>query len=65
MFGALNKGGTVVGILADSLLRASSSKMYRSYLRSQDLVLISSFNPEAGFTVGRGYAKEQIHLLPV
>ncbi len=53
MFGALDKGGTTVGILADSLLRASSSKMYRSHLRSQDLVLISSFNPEAGFTVGR------------
>ena len=59
MFGALDKGGTVVGILADSLLRASSSKMYRSYLRSQDLVLISSFNPEAGFTVGRAMQRNK------
>lgn len=59
MFGALDKGGTVVGILADSLLRASSSKMYRSHLRSQDLVLISPFNPEAGFTVGRAMQRNK------
>ena len=59
MFGALDKGGTVVGILADSLLRASSSKMYRSYLRSQDLVLISPFNPEAGFTVGKAMQRNK------
>ena len=59
MFGALDKGGTVVGILADSLLRTSSSKMYRSYLRSQNLVLISSFNPEAGFTVGKAMQRNK------
>ena len=59
MFGALDRGGTVIGILADSLLRASSSKMYRSHLRSQDLVLISPFNPEAGFTVGRAMQRNK------
>ena len=59
MFGALDKKGTVVGILADSLIRASSSKMYRSHLRSQDLVLISPFHPEAGFTVGRAMQRNQ------
>ena len=59
MFGALDRGGTVVGILADSLLRASSSKMYRSYLRSQNLVLVSPFNPEAGFTVGRAMQRNK------
>ena len=59
MFGALDKGGTTVGILADSLLRASSSKMYRSHLRSQDLVLISPFNPEAGFTVGKAMQRNK------
>ena len=59
MFGALDKGGTVVGILADSLLRASSSKMYRPHLRSQDLVLVSPFHPEAGFTVGRAMQRNR------
>ncbi len=59
MLGALKKKGTVVGILADSLIRASSSKMYRSHLRSQDLVLISPFHPEAGFTVGRAMQRNQ------
>ena len=59
MFGALDKGGTTVGILADSLIRASSSKMYRSHLRSQDLVLISPFHPEAGFTVGKAMQRNR------
>ena len=59
MFGALDREGTVVGILADSLLRASSSKMYRSYLRSQNIVLVSPFNPEAGFTVGRAMQRNK------
>lgn len=59
MFGALDRGGTVVGILADSLLRASSSKMYRSHLRSQGLVLVSPFHPEAGFTVGRAMQRNK------
>ena len=59
MFGALDGGGTVIGILADSLLRASSSKMYRSHLRSQNLVLTSPFHPEAGFTVGRAMQRNK------
>ncbi len=59
MFGALDKDGTVIGILADSLLRASSSKMYRSHLRSQALVLVSPFHPEAGFTVGRAMQRNK------
>ena len=59
MFGALDRGGTVIGILADSLIRASSSKMYRSYLRSQNLVLVSPFNPEAGFTVGKAMQRNK------
>ena len=59
MFGALDRGGTVIGILADSLIRASSSKMYRSHLRSHDLVLVSPFHPEAGFTVGRAMQRNK------
>lgn len=59
MFGALDRGGTVIGILADSLLRASLSKMYQSYLRSQELVLVSPFHPEAGFTVGRAMQRNR------
>lgn len=49
MLGAMNAGGAVVGILADSLLRASTSAKYRSGLMNGNVVLVSPFNPEAGF----------------
>lgn len=49
MLGAMNAGGTVVGILADSLLKASTSAKYRSGLMNGNVVLVSPFNPEAGF----------------
>ena len=52
MLGALEAEGTVVGVLADSLLRACSSAKYRQWLMANNLVLISSFHPEAGFNVG-------------
>jgi predicted Rossmann fold nucleotide-binding protein DprA/Smf involved in DNA uptake len=52
MLGALEREGTVVGVLADSLLRSATSAKYRKHLMSNDLVLVSPFNPEAGFNVG-------------
>ena len=44
--------GTVIGVLADSLLRASLSAKYREHLVANNLVLVSPFYPEAGFNVG-------------
>ncbi|QNT71056.1 DNA-processing protein DprA [Defluviicoccus vanus] len=52
MTGALDREGTVIGVLADSLLRSATSAKYRHHLMNGDLVLISPFNPEAGFNVG-------------
>ncbi|PAO30854.1 DNA processing protein DprA [Vibrio vulnificus] len=49
MLGAMNAGGAVVGILADSLLKASTSAKYRTGLMNGNVVLVSPFNPEAGF----------------
>ncbi|EGR3313365.1 TPA: DNA-protecting protein DprA [Vibrio parahaemolyticus] len=49
MRGAMNSGGAVVGILADSLLKASTSAKYRSGLMNGNVVLVSPFNPESGF----------------
>jgi predicted Rossmann fold nucleotide-binding protein DprA/Smf involved in DNA uptake len=57
MFGALEREGTVVGVLADSLLRSATSAKYRKHLMSNDLVLVSPFNPEAGFNVGNAMAR--------
>jgi predicted Rossmann fold nucleotide-binding protein DprA/Smf involved in DNA uptake len=52
MLGALEAGGTAIGVLADSLLRACSSAKYRRYLVANNLTLISPFYPEAGFNAG-------------
>lgn len=57
MFGALQREGTVVGVLADSLLRSATSAKYRKHLMSHDLVLVSPYNPEAGFSVGNAMAR--------
>jgi len=59
MLAALEGEGTCVGILADSLLRSTSSAKFRKYIMSNDLVLLSPFNPEAGFNVGHAMARNR------
>ena len=57
MLGSLECEGTGVVILANSLLRSSTSVQYRESLMSNDLALISAFNPEAGFSRGNAMAR--------
>ena len=52
MLGAVGNEGVAVGVLADSLLRSTTSARYRKHVASGRLVLISPFNPEARFNVG-------------
>lgn len=59
MLGALEQDGTVIGVLADSLLRASNSAKYRRAIMDKNLVLVSPFNPEAGFDVGNAMARNK------
>lgn len=59
MTGALDHEGTVVGILADSLLRSATSSRYRKALQTGDLVLVSPFNPEAVFNAGNAMARNR------
>ena len=59
MLGALAREGTVIGVLADRLLRAATSAKYRPALMARNLVLISPFNPEAGFDVGNAMARNK------
>jgi len=59
MLGALECEGTAVGVLADSLLRVATSAKYRKALMAKDLVLVSPFNPEAGFDVGNAMARNK------
>jgi predicted Rossmann fold nucleotide-binding protein DprA/Smf involved in DNA uptake len=59
MLGALEAEGTAVGVLADSLLRASSSLKYRKHLLADNLALVSPFYPEAGFSAGNAMARNK------
>ncbi|MGY4367501.1 putative Rossmann fold nucleotide-binding protein DprA/Smf involved in DNA uptake [Bradyrhizobium sp. LB1.3] len=59
MLGALERQGTAVGVLADSLLRSVTSSKYRKHIMSGDLALISPFNPEAGFNVGNAMSRNR------
>ena len=59
MLSALNYGGESVGIMADSLLRASTKKEYRQALKENPLALISPFYPEAGFSPGNAMARNK------
>lgn len=59
MVGALDTEGTVIGVLADSLLSAAVSARYRRHLLNNNLVLVSTFYPEAGFNAGNAMARNK------
>ena len=59
MIGALDGEGTAVGVLADSLLGSATSSRYRKHIMSDDLVLITPFNPEARFNVGNAMSRNR------
>jgi predicted Rossmann fold nucleotide-binding protein DprA/Smf involved in DNA uptake len=64
MLAALEAGGTVVGVLADSLLRSATSGKAREAIQDGRLTLISAFDPEAGFNVGNAMQRnKQIYAL--
>ena len=64
MLSAIEAGGTVVGALADSLLRSATSGKARESIQDGKLTLISSFDPEAGFNVGNAMQRnKQIYAL--
>lgn len=59
MLGAMNSGGVVIGVLADSLLKAATSAKWRKGLISSQTVLVSPFYPEAGFNAGNAMARNK------
>jgi predicted Rossmann fold nucleotide-binding protein DprA/Smf involved in DNA uptake len=59
MHGAFSAGGSVVGVMADSLLRSAVSGKYREGIRDGQLVLVSTCNPEAGFNVGNAMGRNK------
>jgi predicted Rossmann fold nucleotide-binding protein DprA/Smf involved in DNA uptake len=60
MSSALESGGKVIGVLADSLLRVSVTREARHALSDGSLLLISPYNPEAGFNVGAAMGRNKL-----
>ncbi|MFN2507848.1 MAG: DNA-processing protein DprA [Chthoniobacterales bacterium] len=60
MFGALSAGGRSAGVMADSLERAALSRDNREYLMDGRLVLVSPYDPAAGFNVGHAMQRNKI-----
>lgn len=60
MRGALEVGGRVIGVLADSLEKAAMNREHRNFLMSNRLVLISPYDPSAGFNVGHAMQRNKL-----
>jgi predicted Rossmann fold nucleotide-binding protein DprA/Smf involved in DNA uptake len=60
MRGALEAGGKVAGVLADSLERAALNREHRNFLMDGQLVLISPYDPSAGFNVGHAMQRNKL-----
>lgn len=60
MHGALRAGGSVIGVMADSLERAALARDNREPLMDQRLVFISAYDPVAGFNVGHAMQRNKV-----
>jgi predicted Rossmann fold nucleotide-binding protein DprA/Smf involved in DNA uptake len=60
MNGALIAGGNVLGVMADSLERAALARDNREPLAEGQLVLISPYDPGAGFNVGHAMQRNKL-----
>lgn len=60
MRGALEAGGKVAGVSADSLERAALDREYRDFLMAGQLVLVSPYDPAAGFNVGHAMQRNKL-----
>src|SRR4051812_9926994 len=60
MLGALDEGGKVVGVLADSLEKTAMNRDNRNRLVNGQLVLVSPYDPNAGFNVGNAMRRNRL-----
>ncbi|MGV8079639.1 MAG: DNA-processing protein DprA [Syntrophales bacterium] len=60
MRGAMESGGRVAGVLADSLGRAALVREHRNLLMEGQLVLVSPYDPAAGFNVGHAMQRNKL-----
>lgn len=60
MHGALMAGGDVAGVMADSLEKAALARDNREPLMDGRLVLVSPYDPAAGFNVGHAMQRNKL-----
>jgi predicted Rossmann fold nucleotide-binding protein DprA/Smf involved in DNA uptake len=60
MRGALEAGGKVAGVLADSLEKTALNREHRNLLMDGQLVLVSPYDPSAGFNVGNAMQRNKM-----
>jgi predicted Rossmann fold nucleotide-binding protein DprA/Smf involved in DNA uptake len=60
MLAALEAGGKVVGVLADSLLKTAVKPEFREAILAKRLALISPYYPEAGFSTGNAMGRNRL-----
>lgn len=60
MRGALEAGGKASGVLADSLEKTTMNREHRNLLLEGQLVLISPYDPSAGFNVGNAMQRNKL-----
>ena len=60
MSGALEAGGRVTGVLSDSLERTVMKRENRNRLLEGQLVLISPYDPSAGFNAGHAMQRNKV-----
>lgn len=60
MRGALEAGGKVCGVLADSLEKTVMNREHRNLLMEGQLVLVSPYDPSAGFNVGHAMQRNKL-----
>lgn len=60
MRGALEAGGKVCGVLADSLEKTTMNREHRNMLLDGQLVLVSPYDPSAGFNVGNAMQRNKL-----
>ena len=60
MRGALEAGGHSCGVLADSLEKTAMNREHRNLILNEQLVLISPYDPSAGFNVGNAMQRNKL-----
>ena len=60
MRGALEAGGKTIGVLSDSLERTALNREHRELLMDGKLVLISPYDPSAGFNIGHAMQRNKL-----